>query len=123
VVDYASYVTAPIFRDPTFMDVAPLSHEMTETFNDPFANNATPWWLAPNGLCQNILETGDVIEGLPNAQYAISLNGTTWHVQNEALLQWFAGVTPSSAIHHAYSYPNTSVLTSAAVSQKRGCAP
>jgi hypothetical protein len=105
------------------MDVAPLSHEMTETFNDPFVNNATPWWLAPNGLCQNILETGDVIEGLPNAQYAISLNGTTWHVQNEALLQWFAGVTPSSAIHHAYSYPNTSVLTSAAVSQKRGCAP
>lgn len=123
VMDYASFITAAIFRDPTFADVAALSHEMTETFNDPFVNNATPWWLAPNGLCQNNLETGDVIEGLPNAQYAISLNGTTWHVQNEALLEWFAGITPSSAIHQAYSYPNTSVLTAAAVSQKAGCAP
>jgi hypothetical protein len=123
VMNYASFITAGIFRDPTFSDVAALSHEMTELFNDPFVNNATPWWQAPTGRCQNDLETGDAIEGLLNAQFAITLNGTTWHVQNEALLQWFAGVSPSSAIHQAYSYPNTSVLTAAAVSQKPGCAP
>lgn len=121
VMAYASWVNPGVFSDPTFADVAPLSHEMAETFNDPFVNNNTPWYLAPNGLCQNNLETGDAIEGLPNAQFTISLNGTTWHVQNEALLQWFAGVTPSSAIQHAYSYPNTSVLTSAAVSTTVNC--
>ena len=88
---------------------------MTETFNDPFVNNATPWYLAPNGNCQNNLETGDAIEGLPNAEYPITLHGTVWHPQNEALLQWFAGVTPSNAIDHAYSYPDPTVLTSAAV--------
>jgi hypothetical protein len=121
VLNYSSWVSPGTFSDPTFADVAALSHEMSETFNDPFVNNATPWWLAPNGLCQNNLETGDVIEGLPNAQLAISLNGSTYHVQNEALLQWFAGQTPSSAIQGAYSYPDTNVLTTAALSQKPGC--
>lgn len=121
VLNYSSFISAAIFRDPTFADIAALSHEMAETFNDPFVNNATPWWLAPNGLCQNNLETGDVIEGLPNAQFTISLNGSTWHPQNEAILQWFAGQTPSSALQGAYSYPDTNVLTAAAVSKNPGC--
>ena len=124
VVNYSSRVSPGLFRDPTFTDIVALSHEMAETFNDPFVNNATPWWLAPNGNCQNNLETGDVIEGLPNAQFPpMVLNGRTWHPQNEALLQWFAGQTPSSAIHGAYSYPNTDVLTSAAKSQNFNCTP
>jgi hypothetical protein len=121
VLDYASWVSPGIFADPTFLDVAPLSHEVNESFNDPFVGNQTPWWLAPNGNCQNDLEPGDVIEGLPNAQYPIALNGYTYHVQNEAMLQWFAGITPSSAIHKAYSYPDTTVLTSASVSQTPNC--
>jgi hypothetical protein len=123
VLNYSSWVSPGIFRSTTFLDIAALSHEMSETFNDPFVNNATPWWLAPNGLCQNNLETGDVIENLPNAQFAMTLNGFTYHPQNEALLEWFAGQTPSSAIHHAYSYPNTAVLTSAATSQNLNCTP
>jgi hypothetical protein len=122
VLNYSSWISPGTFGDPTFADVAALSHEMSETFNDPFTNNATPWWLSPNGNCQNNLETGDVIEGLPNAQYPIVLNGNTYHPQNEALLQWFAGVTPSTAISKAYSYPDTNVLTSASVSQTFGCA-
>jgi hypothetical protein len=121
VLNYSSWISPGIFSDPTFGDVTALSHEMTETFNDPFVNNATPWWLSPNGNCQNNLETGDVIEGLPDAQFPIVLNGTTYHPQNEALLQWFAGVTPSNAISKAYSYPDTDVLTSANVSQTVGC--
>jgi hypothetical protein len=122
VMNYSSYISPGLFG-AAFVDVTALSHEMSETFNDPFVNNATPWWLAPNGVCQNNLETGDVIEGLPNATFPINLNGMTWHPQNEALVQWFAGVTPSSAIHHAYSYPDTTVLSAAAVSQKPGCKP
>jgi hypothetical protein len=121
VLDFASWLSPGIFLDPTFADVAPLSHEVSEAFNDPFGNNATPWWLSPNGNCQNNLEVGDVIEGLPNAQFPISLHGMTYHVQNEAMLQWFADVTPSSAIDKAYSYPDTTVLTSASVSMKVGC--
>jgi hypothetical protein len=123
VVNYSSWINSAVFGDPTFGDVSALSHEMAEIFNDPFVNNATPWWLSPNGNCQNNLETGDVIEGLPNAQFPIVLNGFTYHPQNEALLQWFAGVTPSSAISGGYSYPDTNVLTSANVSQNFACTP
>ena len=52
---------------------------------------------------------------------AVTLNGKTYHPQNVALLQWFAGQTPSSAYQRAYSYPDTTVLPTAAVSQAPGC--
>jgi hypothetical protein len=121
VAAFASWISPGVFSDPTVGDVTALSHELAETFSDPFVNNATPWWLAPNGLCQNNLETGDVIEGLSAAQFAITMNGFTYHPQNEALLQWFAGIAKSSAIHGAYSYPDTTVLTSPAASQPFNC--
>ena len=122
VMNYSSWISPGLFG-ASFTDVTALSHEMSELFNDPFVNNATPWWLAPNGLCQNNLETGDVIEGLPNATFPITLNGFTYHPQNEALLEWFANQTPSKAIHHAYSYPDTTVLPTGATSQNFGCTP
>ncbi|MBV9435339.1 MAG: hypothetical protein JOZ44_04770 [Acidobacteria bacterium] len=120
VLNYSSWVDDGFFG-PAFTDVTALSHELTETFNDPFVNNAVPWWLSPNGNCQNNLENGDVIEGLPNATIPITTHGFTYHPQNEALLQWFANQTPSAAINHAYSYPDTSVLTSGAAPQLPGC--
>src|SRR6267378_1419879 len=122
VVNYSSWISPGLFGGG-FSDVAALSHEVSEIFNDPFVNNATPWWLSPNGNCQNTLETGDVIEGLANEVFPIVLNGFTYHPQNEALLQWFAGVTPSTAISGAYSYPDTNVLTKANVSQNFACTP
>jgi hypothetical protein len=121
VMNYSSWISPGLFGAP-FQDVTAVSHEMAETFNDPFGNNATPIWLAPNGNCQNTLETGDVIEGLPNATYPVSLNGYVYHPQNEALLQWFAAQSPSSAIDHAYSYPDTTVLPSPSVSLFSDCA-
>jgi hypothetical protein len=120
VMDYSSWISPGLFG-PSFVDVTAMSHELSEAFNDPFVNNATPWWLAPNGLCQNNLETGDVIEGLADATIPITTNGFTYHPQNEALIQWFAGVTPSNAINHAYSYPDTGVLTAAATLQNPNC--
>jgi hypothetical protein len=121
VMNYSSWISPGIFGGG-FQDITALSHELAETFNDPFVNNATPIWVAPNGLCQNNLEVGDVIEGLANGTFAMTMNGYTYHPQNEALVQWFAGVTPSSAIGGAYSYPDPTVLTSAAVSLSTDCA-
>lgn len=120
VTNYSSWVSPGIFRGGAFQDVTALSHEIAETYNDPFVtsnnvNNVTPWWLAPNGNCQNDLETGDVIEGLPNAVYPITLNGFTYHPQNEALLQWFEFEQPSDALGGAYSYPDATVLTQPSV--------
>ncbi len=126
VLNYSSWISPGLFG--AFQDVTALSHEIAETYNDPFVvsdgvHNLTPWWLAPNGNCQNTLETGDVIEGLPNATFPLTLNGFTYHPQNEALIQWFAFESPSSALGGAYSYPNTSVLTQLSAPQKAGCAP
>ncbi|HEX3477918.1 MAG TPA: hypothetical protein VHT91_23005 [Kofleriaceae bacterium] len=117
VMEFASYVSDGLFGGG-FEDVTPLSHEMAELFNDPFINNATPWWLSVDpftgaSLCQNNLETGDVVEVLsanPVAQFA--LNGRTYHPQNEALLQWFAFESPSSAHLGAWSFPDETTIQS-----------
>jgi hypothetical protein len=124
VLNYSSWVSPglPLFIQPqAFQDITVLSHEIAETYNDPFVasdkiHNVTPWWLGPNGNCQNNLETGDVIEGLPNAMFPITMMNKkgvtyTYHPQNEALLQWFQYKAISDAIGNAFSYPDTSILT------------
>lgn len=117
VMDYASYISDGLFGGG-FSDVTALSHEVAELFADPFINNATPWWLSVDpftgaALCQNNLETGDVIEVLsanPVAQFA--LHNRTYHPQNEALLQWFAFESPSSAHLGAWSFPDETTIQS-----------
>ena len=90
------------------LDVLGLSHEISETYNDPFVafdgvHNVTPWWLSPNGNCADILEVGDVIEGLPRQAFPMTMpNGFTYHPQNEALLQWFQFQSPSTARHRTF---------------------
>lgn len=115
VLNYSSWISPGLFGGG-FADITATSHELAETFNDPFVasdgiHNITPWWLSPNGNCQNNLEVGDVIEGLPQGVYPITMNGMTYHPQNEAMLQWFEFEAPSSAISGAYSYPNINTLT------------
>jgi hypothetical protein len=125
VVDYSSWISPGLFGGG-FQDITALSHEIAEAYNDPFvasdgAHNITPWWQAPNGLCQNNLETGDVIEGLANGVYPMAMNGYTYHPQNEALIQWFEFKSPSDAIMNTYSYPDMTTLTSLSAPQKAGC--
>lgn len=127
VLNYSSWISPGLFG-AAFSDVTALSHEIAETFNDPFVasdgvHNLTPWWLSPNGNCQNDLEVGDVIEGLPHATFPMTMNGFTYHPQNEALIQWFQFETPSDALGGAYSYPDTTVLTSPSAPQNVNCAP
>jgi hypothetical protein len=115
VLNYSSWISPGLFGGG-LTDITATSHELAETFNDPFVasdgiHNITPWWLSPNGNCQNNLEVGDVIEGLPQGVYPITMNGMTYHPQNEAMLQWFEFEAPSSAISGAYSYPNINTLT------------
>lgn len=127
VMNYSSWVTPGLFGDGSFSDITALSHELAETFNDPFVgfdgvHNQTQWWQAPFGLCQNNLEVGDVIEGLANISYPVTIDGFTYHPQNEALLQWFAGESPSRAWNGAYSFPDTTTLTTPAPSLGVNCA-
>ena len=108
-------VANDIFGDPTiFADVAAMSHELTETFNDPFVNNVVPSWQfpgAPPGTCSNVLETGDPVENLPNPTFPVTVDGFLYHPQTEALLQWFSRESPSSAFGGAYSYPGNNLTS------------
>ena len=111
VFAYASYIGPQLFNGG-FEDITALSHEMSELFNDPFIDNWTPWYLSPSGLCQNNLETGDVIEGLAsNAVFTIQKHSRTYHPQNEVLFPWFAFESPSPALNGAYSFPDETTLT------------
>jgi hypothetical protein len=96
----------------TFADATTMTHEVSEWISDPFTNNNTPAWLIPQsgGACNSILEVGDPIEFLANQEYTITLHGHDYHTQNETLISWFSHET-STTFQHAYSYPDTTVLT------------
>ena len=122
---YAPWIDADVaaqgLNQATITDVVALSHEITEWMNDPFGTNAViPSWQFPGkpGVCQGNLETGDPVEVLsPDlVTFPVTIGGFTYHPQNEALLQWFAQVSPSNALDGAYSYPNESSLTSPSIS-------
>ena len=108
------------YGNPSFADILPLSHEISEWLNDPVGSNEVePPWEYPNSSnCQDNLEVADPIEYFPADQVAfpVTLNSYTYHPQNVALYQWFSQETPSSAIDKAYSYPDESVLTAPSVS-------
>jgi hypothetical protein len=120
---FSSWISPGLFG-AGFQDVTALSHETSETFNDPFGNTAVPRWQFPgqpatSKVCQGNLETGDPVEVLPSATVSIKLRERnevfTYHPQTEALLQWFEMGTSSDAISGAFSYPDTTALPMSAV--------
>jgi hypothetical protein len=122
VFAYSAWLTPPAaFPFSDFEDIAFLAHEVVEAVNDPFIGTANvpggpftnfvPEYNAFGG-CQNTLETGDFIEGLAKSSFPVTLNNFTYHPQNEQLIQWFSREVPSSAFQGAYSYPDTSLLSS-----------
>jgi hypothetical protein len=68
---FASWISPGLFGGG-FQDVTALSPEISESFNDPFVDNATSSWQFPGvpanaKVCQANFETGDPVEVLPNA--------------------------------------------------------
>ena len=118
VLNYSSWLSPGLFLFG-FEDLTPWSHEMAETFNDPFINNATAWWLSVDpftgsGNCQNNLEVGDVTEVLASLNPVSTIPGKrlTYHPQNMALFPWFAFESPSPAHLRTYSFPDETTLMS-----------
>ncbi|MBV9073704.1 MAG: hypothetical protein JOZ10_08745 [Acidobacteria bacterium] len=123
VTMYASWISPGLFGGG-FLDVTALSHEISESFADPFVDNATPVWQFPGvpanaKVCQNNLEEGDPIEVLSNATIPIAVkNGKqifTYHPQNIPLVQWFEMGPSSNAIDGAFSYPDETLLPHSAL--------
>lgn len=123
---YVSWITPGLFVDNELRDIIGMSHEVSETFNDPFVaadgiHNVTPWWSFSFN-CQDNMEVGDVIEGLTDRlTFPIPLNGRTYHPQNIALLPWFEFKSPSTAVGAAYSYPDPLTLTQLSFEEHANC--
>jgi hypothetical protein len=101
-----------------------MTHEIAESFGDPFIDNATPSWQFPgqpptSKVCQGNLEEGDPIEVLANLTFPITVQegsfNFTYHPQNIPLLQWFEMGATSNAIDGAFSFPDETVLPHSAI--------
>lgn len=139
VFNYSSWISPNLFSTPAecaadadncVLDVTAHSHEMAETFHDPFVgydgiHNITPFWfsgkLSSVFQCQDLMEVGDVVEVLNNPVVPVSINGVTYHPQTVALLPWFEFQSPSSGLNGAYSYPNEATLPSLSPAQALNC--
>lgn len=112
----ASVVDSGVFSGVD--DVVVLEHELAEWLDDPFAqepvpgggaNNLTPaWgWVGQVSGCQNDLEVGDPLSG---TEFAVTLNGQTYHFQDLAFRDWFYRTGGSSAAGKLYSMFGTFTL-------------
>ena len=85
-------------------DVAVLSHEIAEWYDNPLVNNATPPWghLGQVEGCQANLEVADPLTGSPLFEVSMP-NGFTYHLQETAFFSWFYNQVPSLGINGSYS--------------------
>jgi hypothetical protein len=89
--------------NPALKDVAALSHEIAEWYDDPLVNNPTPPWghLGQVDGCQANLEVGDPLTG---SLFEIDMpNGFTYHPQETAFFSWFYNQVPSLGVNGLYS--------------------
>lgn len=109
---FASYSTQGIFAanpgdsESFVADIHGLSHEVQEWYDDPFVNNyVNPWQTptAPQYGCTSELETGDPVVGYG---FKITMNGITYHPEDEVHYSWFARQSPSIAERGYFTYLN-----------------
>jgi hypothetical protein len=90
-------------------DVSALSHEVGEWLDDPFTTNYNvPLLCAEQGNGQQIYEVGDPIEVDANyGDYAYTLKGATYHLQDLVLPPYF-GAPTSTSVNGWTSFQGTS---------------
>ena len=87
------------------IDVSPLSHEIGEWLADPYLENATPGWPAPDGGCSKRMEIADPINALNQSVFIeTKLGWATFHLQDFAFLSWFAHRIPSTSAAGFYTF-------------------
>jgi hypothetical protein len=110
--------------DWAHQDINTTTHEISEWANDPFINNYVEPTLSVATLpqytsCNNILETGDPVDGMgfamgtnvyfqgPNPDGTQSADGY-YHPQDEALFPWFLRLAPNTISEPTQS-PSTNI--------------
>lgn len=113
-----TYMVAGFFSPGTTLhdsspDVWTLSHEIAEWIDDPFLTSLVPpWTLIPYG-CNQLAESGDYISAnlsdgtVPTAIVPVTVGGTTYHLEDVVMLDWFTRAPRSEAANGWYSFNNT----------------
>jgi chitinase len=110
---------------PGYSDIQTLSEQIAEWLNDPlqgYRANTFPAWLNPpedrvcggrgEGSFYRFAEPTDG-EAKSNSTLVIE-HGAFYHVENVALLPWFAENPSPDSFRRAYSFPGTQALKAAA---------
>ena len=110
---WATYMSPGLFSRPdggllwAIQDILPLSHEIAEWADDPFATNTVQPWSSVLYGCSPLLESGDPVTGIgfakgvnhylqgPNPNGSQSADGY-YHPEDEATLPWFMRLAPNS---------------------------
>ena len=111
---------------PRYSDIQTLSEQLVEWMNDPLygtATNGFPAWRnpLPDNSCGGGGEGSDYRFAEPTDSASMSnasqvtMHGTVYHLANVALLPWFMEKRDPGTFRNAYSFPDTQVLTAAAV--------
>jgi chitinase len=107
---------------PGYSDVQTLTQQVAEWMNDPlqgYQGNIFPAWLMPpeNRRCGgrgegSFYRFAEPTDGAPGSN-ATALNAPdgAYHVENVALLSWYAQDPHPDTFRGAYSFPNTRALT------------
>ncbi len=95
-------------NDSASRDVAVLSHEIAEWYDDPYVNNFTPLWGHTGQVtdCYGKLEVGDPLTGAPLFEIRMP-NGVAYHPQETAYFSWFFAQSPGYGSGGYYSSGRT----------------
>ncbi|MGH9397157.1 MAG: glycosyl hydrolase family 18 protein [Terriglobia bacterium] len=110
---------------PRYSDIQALTEQIAEWMNDPlqgYRTNTFPAWLKPpeNAGCGgrgegSFYRFAEPTDGatISNAT-RVTVHGVVYHLENVALLPWFAESTDPGTFQGAYSFPDVHALTAAA---------
>jgi chitinase len=107
---------------PYYEDVQGITQQIAEWVNDPlhgYRTNVYPAWLKPalKAGCGGIGASSSYLLEQPTdylperSSTAVKHRGKVYHLENMALLPWFAQGDATETIDAAYSFPNTKALT------------
>ncbi len=107
---------------PRYTDVQAISQQIAEWMNDPlhgYRTNAFPAWLTPprNVDCGGTGESSSYLLEQPTDSFPapnsipMAAKGKLYHLENMALLPWFAQMPSNETFQNAYSFPDTKALS------------
>lgn len=100
---YVTYISNPGGGVTLSQDVSGLTHEAAEWLNDPYLLNGAPPSCAMNGIGPSYEVADPLVSTANNGDYAYTLGGTAYHLQDIVTPVYF-GAAASTAANHWFTF-------------------